>query len=87
MRPWARPFVIEPWVFRAPDDGHITLERGEIAEAVWCSWSGLARPKRPALRRVGPVPLVVGARRCGRRVVWGLTGRVLDDLFALPTRR
>ena len=78
LRSLTRPFVIEPWVFTG--DGELTLEKREIAEAVWLPWSELREPGSVGRQWLGPLPIPARTRRIGDYRIWGLTGRVLDEL-------
>jgi 8-oxo-dGTP pyrophosphatase MutT (NUDIX family) len=77
--------TIAPFVFELTRDVTLAFNDGEVAEAVWV-------PLEPLLRGalLTTVPYELGGQRLNLpahdfegRIVWGLTYRMLDDLFAL----
>lgn len=80
LRPKAGIFAIEPWVFAIEGDPVLVPEPGEVAEAAWVPWSALARPSRWGRQRLGRLPILAPTRTWGPYRVWGLTGRILDEV-------
>ena len=78
-----RPCRLQPYVFAGIDPSPLRLEPTEVAEAVWIPLSHLADPR---VRRREPIrvqrrwPWLAVVRRFERRRIWGLTGRMVDDL-------
>jgi len=77
--------VIAPFVFELMRDGPLVYNDAEVAEAVWVPLEALLRG---ALRTTVPYEhagqrLDLPAHDFEGRIVWGLTYRMLDDLFAL----
>lgn len=77
--------TIAPFVFELTRDMPLAYNDGEVAEALWVPVEPLLRG---ALRTT--VPYDLGGQRLSMpahdvegRIVWGLTYRMLDDLFAL----
>ncbi|MCB9697488.1 MAG: CoA pyrophosphatase [Alphaproteobacteria bacterium] len=83
--PWRRrPVRLVPVLFRAPR-GEPRPDPAEVAEARWVPLSVLQDPTRRGhqWRLVrGVLPWRADVRRLDDGVVWGLTGRMLDDLRA-----
>lgn len=72
---------IRPVIFVIADPPPLTLEAREVAEAFWVPLQRLGRlPVVPALRRVGPVPLLVPSLDLDGRVLWGLTFAMVREL-------
>ncbi len=77
-----RPMRVHPFVFRVE---HAALEPSprEVAEAFWVPLSRIARlPIVPALRSVGPVPIVVPSLDLDGRTLWGLSYAMVRELRA-----
>jgi 8-oxo-dGTP pyrophosphatase MutT (NUDIX family) len=76
---------IVPFVFELTDQAPLAFNPAEVAEAIWIPLEPL---RRGALRTT--VPYELGGQRLNLpahdfegRIVWGLTYRMLDQLFAL----
>jgi 8-oxo-dGTP pyrophosphatase MutT (NUDIX family) len=77
-RTW-RPVPLYPIRFAAPE-GELRPDPREIAEARWIAWPALLAPRREWLRIRGVVPWYARVRRADGARIWGLTGRMIDDL-------
>lgn len=79
--------VIAPFVFAV--DGDVDLSPNhEVAEALWAPLGSMARGELDAIKEVrrGGRRVTFPAYRVGEHVVWGLTHRVLQNLFAELSR-
>jgi len=81
----ATGMVIAPFVFELTEEAPIAYKPDEVSEAVWVPVEPLMRG---ALRTTIPYEmsgqrLTLPAHDFEGRIVWGLTYRMLDDLFAL----
>lgn len=77
--------VIAPFVFELTGDPELTYDPYEVAEAVWAPLDPLLRGARRttfAAEREGQ-PVHLPAHDVDGRIVWGLTYRMLENLFAL----
>jgi 8-oxo-dGTP pyrophosphatase MutT (NUDIX family) len=76
--------TITPLVFAIDGDPPLRPQPEEVAEALWAPLrplaTGEARTTYPW--RLGPVPVPLPGYRVGDRVVWGLTYKMLELLFA-----
>jgi len=87
-----RPLVLSAFVYHLPTRADLTPNH-EVAEALWVPVRALLDPARHVGYRTGPTRwpgVLVG--HPDRQVVWGLTYRLLEGLFAvagtpLPPRR
>jgi hypothetical protein len=76
---------IVPFVFELTDPAPLRFNPEEVAEAIWIPLEPL---RRGALRTTVPYELAgqrlnLPAHDFEGRIVWGLTYRMLDQLFAL----
>ena len=81
----ATGMVIAPFVFELTEDAPLAYKADEVSEAVWVPLDPLLRG---SLRTTIPYELAgeqmrLPAHDFEGRIVWGLTYRMLDDLFAL----
>lgn len=78
-----RPMRVRPILFSAPST-ECAIDPAEVAEAFWVPLRRLARlPRVLAVRRVGPVPLLVPALDLDGRTLWGLTLSMTLELLTV----
>jgi 8-oxo-dGTP pyrophosphatase MutT (NUDIX family) len=80
--PWRRrPVRLVPIVFRLDEaPGPLTPDPAEVDCARWIPLDALQDRRREWLWIRGRIPWWTPVRRFGGGRVWGLTGRILDDL-------
>ena len=76
---------ITPFVFELEGDPKLSLEAGEVADALWTPlrplFRGEARTTYPY--ELGELRLELPGYRVGESIVWGLTYQMLETLFQL----
>lgn len=79
------PMTIAPFVFELTSDAELVYDSGEVAEAIWAPIEPLLRGRLQTTfeydfdgRKVQ-----LPAHDVDGRIVWGLTYRMLENLFAL----
>ena len=84
------PVIVSAHAFHLERDQPLALDRKEVRSAFWFPLVELANEARRTTHRIPQLPdrsfpaIVVGEP--GRHVVWGLTYRFLDEMFALMER-
>jgi 8-oxo-dGTP pyrophosphatase MutT (NUDIX family) len=79
--------VIAPFVFALRGDPQLS-PNAEVAEYYWAPLGRMARGELDAVQEVvrNGTPMRFSGYRVGDRVVWGLTHRVLQNLFSVLAR-
>ena len=75
------PIGVRPYLFRLSGNPRLHCS-SELRRVLWVSFGRLAASFGPARLRRSRRPLRVQGFRAGRRVVWGMTGRLLERLLA-----
>ncbi|MES1923916.1 CoA pyrophosphatase [Salinisphaera sp. T31B1] len=80
--------VLSPFVYRYDNETCLYLNH-EIADTCWVALADLDEPGRRGTLswRIGPVALPMPCHPCDhRRVIWGLTLQILDELLRIADR-
>jgi 8-oxo-dGTP pyrophosphatase MutT (NUDIX family) len=76
---------ISPFVFELEGDPQLSLEAGEVADALWTPLLPLFRGEAHTTYpyELGELRLELPGYRVGESIVWGLTYQMLETLFRL----